>query len=61
MKHLKNFNESSISNKDINGLEEIKDTLNYVLKNKYDNDNNMLEEQIDWIENFIKRLKNNEN
>jgi len=59
MKHLQKFNESLISNEDIKGLKEIKDTLNYVLKNKYDNDNNMLEEQIDWIEKLIKKLKIN--
>jgi hypothetical protein len=58
---IRKFNESTTSNKDIEGLKEIKDTLNYVLKNKYDSDNNLLEEQINWIEEFIKRLETNEN
>jgi hypothetical protein len=61
MKHLIGFNESSLSNKDIKGLKEIKDTLSYVLRDKYDNDNNVLEEQIEWIEKLVKRLQTNEN
>jgi Cu2+-containing amine oxidase len=61
MKHLIGFNESSLSNNDIKGLKEIKDTLSYVLRDKYDNDNNVVEEQIDWIEKLIKRLQTNEN
>lgn len=34
---------------------EIKDTLNFILKHKYENDNNAIEEQISWLEDLINR------
>ena len=55
MRYIKKFNENSISNEDIKGLKEIKDTLSFILRNKYEDDNNALEEQITWLDNFINR------
>lgn len=60
MRYIKKFNEGSISGEDVKGLKEIKDTLKFVLRNKYDNDNNAIEEQITWLESFISKLKINE-
>lgn len=60
MRYIKKFNENSISNEDIKGLKEIKDTLSFILRNKYEDDNNALEEQIAWLDNFINRQKINE-
>jgi len=53
---LKDDSKVDKKSEDIKGLTEIKQTLNFILKNKYDDDNNAIEEQISWLEKYIKKL-----
>lgn len=53
---LKDYSKLDKKSEDIKGLTEIKQTLTSVLKYKYDNDNNAIEDQISWLEKYIKKL-----